>query len=240
MADYQDKIKELRKLEKDINIENNEYNKKITAGENTIHFEGNLLNKLNSFKEQLQQLEQDYKTKANSDIRALNVREYDMRVKEIHNLLMNHDRMRMKFDSLKNKNYSYKGNTDKYDDYQEDENMKNMGTEELLKYQEEKIKNQDEQVEEIIGEVKKGKKIARQIGEDLKDQNEKLDVLEKDTTKLDTMMKRAQDRMEKLLDKSSNCCLFLVMFLELAIMIIVIVMWKYKGSYLFSKECPES
>ena len=58
--------------------------------------------------------------------------------------------------------------------------MKNMGTEELLKYQEEKLHNQDEQIEELIGEAKKGRVMAKQIGENLKDQNEKLEVVDKD------------------------------------------------------------
>lgn len=179
---YQDKIKDLRQLEKQINIDNNTYNKKIEAGENTIKFEGQLQQKLTDFKTQLQRLETLYKDKTNSECKNLPPREYDNRVKEIHNLLMNHDRMKMKFDSLKQRNYSYKGNTDKYDNYEEDDQMKNMGTEELLKYQEQKIQNQDEQIEQIIGDVKTGKVLAKQIGQDLKDQNEMLDELDQDVS----------------------------------------------------------
>ena len=177
---YQDRIKEIKQLEKQINIDNNTYSKKVDAGENTIKFEQELNRKLNQFKDMLQQLDTIYKNKAHPEVKALPTRECDARIKEIHNLLMNHDRMRMKFDSLKQKNYSFKGDTAKYDDYQEDENMKNMGTEELLKYQEQKIKSQDEQVEQIIGDVKVGKVLARQIGENLKDQNEMLEDLDQD------------------------------------------------------------
>ena len=64
------------------------------------------------------------------------------------------------------------------DDYQEDEKMQNMGTEELLKYQEKKIQDQDEQIEEILGEAKKGKVMAKEIEQDLTDQNKKLEKVD--------------------------------------------------------------
>ncbi|MCQ2818190.1 MAG: SNARE domain-containing protein [archaeon] len=183
MTDYQAKIKELRLMEKQINIDNNEYGKKIDAKENTVHFERDLSNKLSTFQSDLKQLEDQYKNKSTKEIKDLQPREYDARVKEIHNLLMDHDRMKMKFDTLKAKQYGYKGDSSKYDNYEEDENMKNMGTEELLKYQEEKLQNQDEQIEELIGEAKKGRVMAKQIGENLKDQNEKLEAVDKDVRK---------------------------------------------------------
>lgn len=179
MTDFNNKRRDLQTREKELNSLNNEYSKKIEKGENTIHFEKDLENKLNEFKKILDKLEEEYRKKSDPDIKMLVDREYNNRVKEIHNFLMNYDRMKMKYNQIKKKNYSYKGDTSKYDNYQESESMQKMGTEELLKYQEEKVQNQDEQIGEIIGEVKKGKVLAKKIGEDLKDQNEQLEILDK-------------------------------------------------------------
>ena len=74
--------------------------------------------------------------------------------------------------------YEYKIDEGKYENYQLDEQAKNMTNTELLEYQQRKIKDQDQEIEEITGEVKKGKEMGKVIKTNLESQNKLLDDVE--------------------------------------------------------------
>lgn len=58
--------------------------------------------------------------------------------------------------------------------------MKGMNNKQVLDYQQKKIKDQDDQVLDIIGYSKKGKELGKDLKEELIKQNKVLDDVEKD------------------------------------------------------------
>ena len=124
----------------------------------------------------------------------------------------------MTFESLTKRKYEYKIVEGKYENYQLDEQAKNMTNTELLEYQQRKIKDQDQEIEEITGEVKKGKEMGKVIKTNLESQNKLLDDVESGMDNLDSKMSRTKKKFDNYVANSSSCCLTIVIILEIGAM----------------------
>ena len=124
----------------------------------------------------------------------------------------------MTFESLTKRKYEYKIDEGKYENYQLDEQAKNMTNTELLEYQQGKIKDQDQEIEEITGEVKKGKEMGKVIKTNLESQNKLLDDVESGMDNLDSKMSRTKKKFDNYVANSSSCCLTIVIILEIGAM----------------------
>ena len=124
----------------------------------------------------------------------------------------------MTFESLTKRKYEYKIDEGKYENYQLDEQAKNMINTELLEYQQRKIKDQDQEIEEITGEVKKGKEMGKVIKTNLESQNKLLDDVESGMDNLDSKMSRTKKKFDNYVANSSSCCLTIVIILEIGAM----------------------
>lgn len=124
----------------------------------------------------------------------------------------------MTFESLTKRKYEYKIDEGKYENYQLDEQAKNMTNTELLEYQQRKIKDQDQEIEEITGEVKKGKEMGKVIKTNLESQNKLLDDVESGMDNLDSKMSRTKKKFDNYVANSSSCCLTIVIILEIGAM----------------------
>ena len=124
----------------------------------------------------------------------------------------------MTFESLTKRKYEYKIDERKYENYQLDEQAKNMTNTELLEYQQRKIKDQDQEIEEITGEVKKGKEMGKVIKTNLESQNKLLDDVESGMDNLDSKMSRTKKKFDNYVANSSSCCLTIVIILEIGAM----------------------
>lgn len=124
----------------------------------------------------------------------------------------------MTFESLTKRKYEYKIDEGKYENYQLDEQAKNMTNTELLEYQQKKIKDQDQEIEEITGEVKKGKEMGKVIKTNLESQNKLLDDVESGMDNLDSKMSRTKKKFDNYVANSSSCCLTIVIILEIGAM----------------------
>ena len=111
----------------------------------------------------------------------------------------------------------------KYDNYQLDDQAKNMSNSELLEYQQRKIKDQDQEIEEITGEVKKGKEMGKVIKTNLETQNKLLDDVETGMDNLDSKMSKTRKKFDNYVANSSSCCLniFIVLSSEQEIMLLL-------------------
>ena len=74
--------------------------------------------------------------------------ELDRRQKQIQNLGQDINELYRNYQKIKDKKYEFKGQRN--NDYQPTEDMKNMTNNELLQYQKVKMKQQDDQIDEIF------------------------------------------------------------------------------------------
>ena len=71
-----------------------------------------------------------------------------------------------------------------------------MTNADLLEYQQKKIKDKDQEIEEITGEVKKGKEMGKVIKTNLETQNKLLDDVETGMDHLDSKMSRTRKKFD--------------------------------------------
>ena len=210
--DYHERYTEITQLEKSINIKLNELQKTVDSKANSVKIEQDIRKKLSEYDKKRELLLSAHERNSGN----LASKEEVRRRQIIHNLKLNLDRMKMKFEGLVKSKYGYQINEEKYENYQIDEQAQNMNNRELLEYQEKKIAKQDEKIDEIIGITKQGKVVAKEIKTNLEDQNKLLDNVEDGMDNLDSKMARTRKKFENYVAKSSTCCLTVVIILEVA------------------------
>ena len=196
---------------KDLNKKLSNYKDKIGTGTNTITIEGEIQKEINLLKEAERELDYAYSNKnAPSQISP---NELDRRQKQIRRLEINVNELQRNFDDLKDQKYSFKGPD--MENYQPTEDMKNMSNVELLQQQKIKMKEQDQQLDDIFLDVKKGRVLAKEAGQIIDEQNKQLDELQDDIDRLDSKLVRGTKRFEKYVAKQSGCCIVVILVLEL-------------------------
>jgi DNA repair exonuclease SbcCD ATPase subunit len=219
---YSSIIKKQEDNAKNLHKKLSDYNSEAESGSNTIKIEGDIEKELSSLKEAHRELENAYSNKnAPSQISP---NELDRRQKQIQNLGSDIQDIEQNYKQIKNKKYEYKG--PKIDNYQPTEEMKTMSNSELLQYQQQKIKKQDDQIDDIIIDVKKGTVLAKETEKILDDQNKQLDELQEDIDKLDSKLKKGAKRFADYAAKKSGYCIVIILVLELIAGILFITLIK--------------
>ena len=204
---YSSIIKKQEDNAKNLHKKLSDYNSEAESGSNTIKIEGDIEKELSSLKEAHRELENAYSNKnAPSQISP---NELDRRQKQIQNLGSNIQDIEQNYKQIKNKKYEYKGS--KIDNYQPTEEMKTMSNSELLQYQQQKMKKQDDQIDDIIIDVKKGTVLAKETEKILDDQNKQLDELQEDIDKLDSKLKKGAKRFADYAAKKSGYCIVIIL-----------------------------
>ena len=80
------------------------------------------------------------------------------RQKEIQQFEINYNQLYKEFTNIENEKYRFKGGIT--EDYSKKEEYKNMTTGEIQQLQKRKLEGQDERLDEITLDVKKGKQLA--------------------------------------------------------------------------------
>ena len=219
---YSSIIKKQEDNAKNLHKKLSDYNSEAESGSNTIKIEGDIEKELSSLKEAHRELENAYSNKnAPSQISP---NELDRRQKQIQNLGSDIQDIEQNYKQIKNKKYEYKGA--KIDNYQPTEEMKSMSNSELLQYQQQKMKKQDDQIDDIIIDVKKGTVLAKGTEKILDDQNKQLDELQEDIDKLDSKLKKGAKRFADYAAKKSGYCIVIILVLELIAGILFITLIK--------------
>ena len=219
---YSSIIKKQEDNAKNLHKKLSDYNSEAESGSNTIKIEGDIEKELSSLKEAHRELENAYSNKnAPSQISP---NELDRRQKQIQNLGSDIQDIEQNYKQIKNKKYEYKG--PKIDNYQPTEEMKTMSNSELLQYQQQKMKKQEDQIDDIIIDVKKGTVLAKETEKILDDQNKQLDELQEDIDKLDSKLKKGAKRFADYAAKKSGYCIVIILVLELIAGILFITLIK--------------
>lgn len=147
----------------------------------------------------------------------------ESRQKDIKKCSLNYEEMEKGYKELVNDKYTFKGQID--EDYRNKEEFKNMGTEELILLEKKKLNQQDDKIDEITTDAKKGTQLAKNLGNELHEQNTKMDVINEDMERLDTRMNKLTLRFNNYVNKASYCCLITCFIFETIAMIALIVVF---------------
>ena len=114
-----------------------------------------------------------------------------------------------------------------------EENLQDFSTNEILKMQQDKIKSillivylylgQDDMLDECYGLLINTKRSNREIENEIKNQAPMLKDLEKQMDTVEERMKRAKEKLNQYVEKSSNSCLLTTMCLMIVLMLILIL-----------------
>ena len=195
---------------KDIRKKISEYSNKAGAGENTVDIEIEIEKDLSSLKEAHRELENAYSNKNAPSQIAL--QELDRRQKEIKKLEISINESDKNYKDLKGDKYEFKGND--MEEYVPTDEMKTMDNAQLMQLQKKKIDDQNEQLNDIVLDVKKGQVLVKEAGKMMEDQGKELDELQKDMDQLDSRINRGTQRFKEFAAKQSGWCVVLILILE--------------------------
>lgn len=99
----------------------------------------------------------------------------------------------------------------------------NPPEEHSLQYQKRKIADQDELIDNMIGLDKENRKITKEMDTHMTNQMTQMDKVEKDMDKVGGHMNTTNTRFEKYLDNTSYCKLYLLIFVQAAIILYLII-----------------
>ena len=139
----------------------------IGNNENTIEIENRINKDLKSFKELTEELSEAYSSKnapANMPEDTLDARQKD--IKKFSNA---YEDLVKELQKLKDDKYSFKGQIT--EDYRTKEEYQGMSSGELIHKKKEKMNKQDDRLEELTTEAKKGIVSAKELNHELKDQH---------------------------------------------------------------------
>lgn len=206
---YKQQIDELNKKGSEINTLIDAYSKKIDKNENTSQIEIQIQNKIEEYKKFQNLFDTAYDTKnVPSGIPAI-VR--DKRQREISGYSNEIKKFEDKFSGLQSRKYQFK--TDKLDQIDYNQKYKGVQTKQLLLERDNNIKAQNEHLEDISNNVKKGTVLAKDINVVLENQNTQLEYLNDDIDKLDSGMKRTMKKFDTFIQETSICRYLILIFL---------------------------
>ena len=146
----------------------------------------------------------------------------ESRQKEIKKYLIDYDNMEKDYKDLVKDKYTFKGKIE--EDYRNKEEYKNMGTGELLQLEKKKLNQQDDKIDEITSDAKKGTQLAKNFEGEIHNQNENIKQVNEDMERLDTRMNKLTLRFNKYVNKAGYCCLITCFIVEVLILIVLMVL----------------
>jgi len=178
---YRKKIDEIHSIEKNINNEIQNFSKKIDSKENTIEIENKIVDHLNKFKKLWKIVDDAYLNKNVPGLIPNGVRE--RRQIEIESLNSSiYKKLNERFEALKSKKYSYDFSDFDKKDYSKLDEYKYKSSQQLMKEAENKINEQNNQLEDITLNVKRGQEYAKETSHMLSNQNEQLEYIQENVS----------------------------------------------------------
>jgi len=213
---YNKKIDELNQKGSAINKLIETYSKKIDKNENTAQIEIEIQKKIDEYKNFQILFDKAYSDdnippgfpKIQCEKRQREIAGYSNEVKKFEE----------RFSGLQSRKYEFKTDTLEQIDY--NEKYKGVSTKQLLLERDNNIKAQNQHLEDISVNVKKGTELAKNINVELGNQNTKLEYLNDDIDKLDSGMKRTMKKFDKYIQETSICRYLLLIFLLVALFVV--------------------
>ena len=205
----------------------------IGNNENTIEIENRINKDLKSLKDLTEQLTEAYSTKnapPNMPEDTL-----DARQKDIKKFSTVYDELFKDLQKIRDEKYTFKGQIT--EDYRTKEEYKDMNAQEIVYAGREKMKKQDERLDDIRVDVKKGRQKANELHHELKDQNKLIQEVTEDMDRVDSRMNKLSKRFANYIGKSSTCCLMIFFLLDAVIFgVLVWVLTKVRKGFGFGSS----
>ena len=210
---YTSFIDQLKELEKTIRQDIASFRLKSGNTDSTLPLQNTIKEKLKQFKDLQNTLSTAYITKNVPSVIPQGT--IDERQKEIQQFEINYTEMEKEFRNLESDKYAFKGGIT--EDYSKKEEYKDMTTQEIMALEKKKLNNQDDQIDDIVLDVKKGKQLAKNAGNVIKEQNKQLDVMNEDIERTRDKMNTLTARFDRYVAKFSTCKMIIILIIELVI-----------------------
>ena len=203
----------------------------IGNNENTIEIENRINKELKSLKDLTEQLTEAYSSKnapPNMPEDTL-----DARQKDIKKFSTTYDELFKNLQKIRDDKYAFKGQIT--EDYRTKEEYQNMSAQELVHAGREKMNKQDERLDDIAKDVKKGRVGIKEFDNQVKEQNKLIEQVNEDMDRVDSRMNKLSKRMANYIGKSSTCCLIIFFLLDAVVFgLLVWVLTKIRKDFKWS------
>ena len=203
----------------------------IGNNENTIEIENRINKELKSLKDLTEQLTEAYSSKnapPNMPEDTL-----DARQKDIKKFSTTYDELFKNLQKIRDDKYAFKGQIT--EDYRTKEEYQNMSAQELVHAGREKMNKQDERLDDIAKDVKKGRVGIKEFDNQVKEQNKLIEQVNEDMDRVDSRMNKLSKRMANYIGKSSTCCLIIFFLLDAVVFgLLVWVLTKIRRGFKWS------
>ncbi len=203
----------------------------IGNNENTIEIENRINKELKSLKDLTEQLTEAYSSKnapPNMPEDTL-----DARQKDIKKFSTTYDELFKNLQKIRDDKYTFKGQIT--EDYRTKEEYQNMTAQELVHAGREKMNKQDERLDDITKDVKKGRVGIKEFDNQVKEQNKFIEQVNEDMDRVDSRMNKLSKRMANYIGKSSTCCLMIFFLLDAVVFgLLVWVLTKIRRGFKWS------
>ena len=213
---YDKYLTEIKDLDKTLRQEINSFKQKINESGSTLELQNKIQDLLKKYKELYTNLDTAY-TKKNIP-GGMPDGTITKRQNDIQQLGINYNDLEKEFKSITDEKYRFKNLIN--EDYSKKEEYKNMSTGEIMALEKKKLQNQDEKLDEITLDVKKGTQLAKNAGHVIKEQNKQLDQMNEDIDRTKERMDNLTVRFEKYVAKYSMCKMIIILIIELAIAVV--------------------
>ena len=216
---YQKYVDDIKNLEKTINQELTTFKSKTGGKELTIQLENQIKGHLKEFKDLQTSMSTAYSRKnVPGGMPELTI---DKRQKEIQQFEITYNEMDKNYRSIETERYRFKNEIT--EDYSQKEEYKNMTAGELIMVQQNKLKEQDEQIDDIVLEAKRGQQLARNAGHVMKEQNKQIEQINEDIDRNKENMDKLTGRFERYVAKFSMCKMIMTLIIEALIAAVCII-----------------
>ena len=203
----------------------------IGNNENTIEIENRINKELKSLKDLTEQLTEAYSSKnapPNMPEDTL-----DARQKDIKKFSTTYDELFKNLQKIRDDKYAFKGQIT--EDYRTKEEYQNMTAQELVHAGREKMNKQDERLDDITKDVKKGRVGIKEFDNQVKEQNKLIEQVNEDMDRVDSRMNKLSKRMANYIGKSSTCCLMIFFLLDAVVFVLLVwVLTKIRRGFKWS------
>jgi len=202
---YKEMLENLEKKKKSITASLGEYKKAIKDNKNSLELGNKIKGDLDNCIKVIGELKDAYKDENLPN--GFPQQQAEKRLAEIKGLEISYEEMSKNYIELTNEKLSFKDFIT--EDYRNKEEYQNKSTEQLQQIQKEKLGEQNEIIDNIIVDTKKGTQIAKNIHHEIGEQNKVIGQIGQDMEMVDSRMNKLTKRFNEYTKKSSTCCLCL-------------------------------
>lgn len=216
---YQKYVDNIKDLEKKINQELTSYKQKTGDKGSTIQLENQIKALLKEYKDLQTNMSTAYSRKnVPGGMPEVTI---DKRQKEIQGFEITYNELEKNYRNIENEKYRFKNEIT--EDYSQKDEYKNMSAEELIVVQQNKLKQQDNQIDDIVLEAKRGQQLARNAGHVMKEQNKQIEQLNEDIDRNKENMDKLSGRFERYVAKFSMCKMIMILIIEIIIAAVCLI-----------------